>query len=92
MTDDQQDPSIGVVHAAIGFATAAVHGEFQLGHAVAVDALRADPHGFLDALLTTIQAIADDVDEHGADTGEHLRELGLGLHLAQIAGIADLED
>ena len=76
------DPTIEVVQAAISFATAAVHGDDHLAQELARDALALDADGFLDAVATTIQAIADDADEAGGDTPAHLRELGLGIHLA----------
>ena len=76
------DPTIEVVQAAISFATAAVHGDGDLAQDLARDALALDADGFLDALSTTIQAIADDADDAGGDTAAHLRELGLGIHLA----------
>jgi len=78
------DPTIEVVHAAIGFATAAVHGDHHLGHDLARHALHLDPDGFLDAVMTTIAAIADDAQEAGVDTATHLREIGLGVHLAAL--------
>ena len=81
------DPTIEVVQAAISFATAAVHGDGDLAQELARDALVLDADGFLGALATTIQAIADDADEAGGDTAAHLRELGLGIHLA--AGYED---
>jgi hypothetical protein len=40
--------------------------------------------GFLDAVMTTIEAIADDAQEAGVDTAMHLREIGLGIHLAAL--------
>jgi hypothetical protein len=78
------DPTIEVVHAAIGFATAAVHGDHALGHRLARHALELEPDGFLDAVMTTIEAIADEAQQAGADTATHLRELGLGIHLAAL--------
>lgn len=80
----QPDPTIEVVHAAIGFATAAVHGDHTLGHRLARHALELDPDGFLDAVMTTIEAIADEAEHAGGDTVTHLRELGLGIHLAAL--------
>lgn len=78
------DPTIEVVHAAIGFATAAVHGDHDLGQDLARHALQLDPDGFLDAVMTTIEAIADEAQEAGIDTATHLREIGLGVHLAAL--------
>lgn len=78
------DPTIEVVHAAIGVATAAVHGDHEAGHDLARHALHLDAHGFIDALLTTIEAIADVAEEAGVDTAAHLRDIGLGLHIAAL--------
>lgn len=88
----QPDPTIEVVHAAIGFATAAVHGDYTRGHDLAWHALELDPDGFLDAVMTTIEAIADEAQHAGADTATHLRELGLGIHLAALQEQRELDD
>lgn len=88
----QPDPTIEVVHAAIGFATAAVHGEYRRGLDLARHALELDPGGFLDAVMTTIEAIADEAQHAGADTATHLSELGLGIHLAALQEQRDRDD
>lgn len=79
------DPTIEVVHAAIAFATAAIHGDAERGYRIARRALRQDLAGFLAAVMTTIQALSDEAAETGVDLTVHLQELGLGIHLAALA-------
>jgi len=78
------DPTIEVVHAAVGFTTAAVHGDHEAGHELARAGLRLDAARFVDAVLTTIAAIADEAEEFGADIAALLRDLALGIHLAAL--------
>jgi hypothetical protein len=78
------DPTIQVVHDAVAFATAAVHGQPSQAQRIAHRALATDGIGFLDALITTVQAMADEADEAGADIGGLLCDLGIGIHLAAI--------
>ncbi len=76
------DPSIQVVHDALAVTTAAIDNDLEVAHDIARHALAVDAHGFLDALLTTIQVLADEATEAGADPRQALREVGLGIHLA----------
>lgn len=78
------DPTIQVVHDAVAFTTAAVHDQPAQAQRIAHRALVTDGIGFLDALITTVQAMADEADEAGADIGALLRDLGMGIHLAAI--------
>jgi hypothetical protein len=77
------DPTIQVVHDAVAFVTAAVLDEPGQALRIAHRALAIDGIGFLDALVTTVQAVADEADA-GGDIPALLRDLGLGIHLAAI--------
>lgn len=78
------DPSIQVVHDALAVTTAAIDNDVEVAHDIARQALGVDAHGFLDALMATIQVLADEATEAGADPRLALREVGLGIHLAAL--------
>ncbi|MTV25913.1 hypothetical protein FTX61_10905 [Nitriliruptoraceae bacterium ZYF776] len=82
------DATVQVVHDALAYATAAVDGDVETALAVADDALALDRAGFLDALASVVQVLADEVADAGGDVREALRELGLGVHLAHLAELA----
>jgi hypothetical protein len=50
--------------------------------AVATSAIELHAEGFLDALISVLQSLADELDEAGGDSAALLRDLGLGIALA----------
>jgi hypothetical protein len=78
------DPTIQVVKDAIAFSTAAVIDHASAGMAVATSAIERDAEGFLDALVSVLQSLADELDEAGGDSAALLRDLGLGVELAAL--------
>jgi hypothetical protein len=76
------DPTIQVVKDAIAFSTAAVADHGPAALAIATSAIELDTEGFLDALTSVLQALADELDEAGGDSAVLLRDLGLGIELA----------
>jgi cobalamin biosynthesis protein CbiG len=79
------DPSVQVVQDAIAFATAAVAGHAGAAHELADDALELDAPGFVDALVSVVRCLAEELDEAGGDPGALLCDLGLGIQLAALA-------
>ncbi|TVR34754.1 MAG: hypothetical protein EA388_08365 [Nitriliruptor sp.] len=78
----QFDPTIQVVQDAVAFTSAAAFGDDEVAMSVADEACDLDRDGFLDALISTIQALIDEADDHGLDLRPALNEIGVGIHLA----------
>jgi hypothetical protein len=85
------DASVAVVASAIGFVTAAHEGEATTAIGLAAEALDLDAIGFLDALVSTVQAVTDDAEAAGTDVRACLREVGLGVQLAALAEHLDAD-
>ncbi|MFA9432120.1 hypothetical protein [Egicoccus sp. AB-alg2] len=78
------DPGMRALLDALAFATASLHGDTGTAMGVAQDGLRRNPGGFLDAVATTVQMLAEELDEAGGDAAALLRDLGLGVQTAAL--------
>lgn len=86
------DPTVQVVQDAFAFTTAAVDGDSPNALTIASSGLDTDHDGFLDALVSVIQVLADEAFDAGVDPRPALREVALGVHLAHLAELANDHD
>ncbi|WP_052666078.1 hypothetical protein [Nitriliruptor alkaliphilus] len=79
------DPTVRAIEDALAFATAAVAGDVETAMTTAWDALRDDQQLFLDALVSTVQLLADEALDGGVDVRDVLRDVALGVQVAHLA-------
>jgi hypothetical protein len=79
------DPTVRAIEDALAFATAAVAGDVETAMTTARDALREDQRLFLDAVVATVQLLADEALDGGVDVRDVLRDVALGVQVAHLA-------
>jgi hypothetical protein len=79
------DPTVRAIEDALAFATAAVAGDVEAAMTTAREALRADTRSFLDAVVSTVQLLADEALDGGVDVRDVLQDVALGVQLAHLA-------
>jgi hypothetical protein len=80
-----EDPSVLAILEALAFTTAAIAGDARNAAGTLEAGLRDRGAAFTDALISTVQLLADDAADHGIDVTTALREVGLGVQLAHLA-------
>lgn len=78
------DPTVRAIEDALAFTTAAVAGDVESAMTTARHALREDDRLFLDAVVSTVQLLADEALDGGIDVRDVLRDVALGVQVAHL--------
>jgi hypothetical protein len=78
------DPTVRAVEDALAFTTAAVAGDVEIAVRTARQALEESAPLFLDAVVSTVQLLADEALSADVDVRECLRDVALGVQLAYL--------
>jgi hypothetical protein len=79
------DPTVRAIEDALAFTTAAVAGDVESAMRTARQALVDTDGLFLDALVSTVQLIADEAVDGGVDVHGCLRDVALGVQIAHLS-------
>lgn len=79
-----EDPTVRAIEDALAFTTAAVAGDVEIAVRTARQALAVSEPLFLDALVSTVQLVADEAFAADVDVQECLRDVALGVQVAYL--------
>jgi hypothetical protein len=79
------DPTVRAIEDALAFTTASVAGDVESAMRTARRAVADTDQLFLDALISTVQLLADEALDGGVDVLGCLRDVALGVQLSHLA-------